>query len=97
MDFELTEQETHFRDTLRQWLQDNLPTGWGTNVFEPVDLQAKILFLKEWSRKLYHAGYAGLSWPQAYGGAGATLMEQVLFNAEVARVKAPTPPKELQR
>lgn len=91
MDFELTEQEQHFRDTLRQWLQDNLPVGWGTTVFEPVELHEKIAFLKAWSRKLYEAGYAGLAWPRAYGGAGATLMEQVLFNEEVARAKAPTP------
>ncbi len=91
MDFELTAQEISFRNTLRQWLQDNLPEGWGTTVFEPVDLHEKIIFLKDWSRKLYNAGYAGLSWPKEYGGAGATLMEQVIFNEEVARLKAPTP------
>ena len=91
MDFELTEQEKRFRDDLRQWLQENLPPGWGTTVFEPVDLHAKVAFLKDWSRKLHAAGYAGLSWPKAYGGAGATLMEQAIFNEEVARCKAPTP------
>lgn len=91
MDFELTAPENSFRDTLRQWLQTNLPAGWGATVFEPVDLHEKIVFLKDWSRKLYNAGYAGLSWPKEYGGAGATLMEQVIFNEEVARLKAPTP------
>src|SRR5713226_9315631 len=91
MDFELTELEKRFRDNLRQWLQEHLPPGWGKTVFEPVDLHAKIVFLKDWSRKLYAAGYAGLSWPKAYGGAGATLMEQVIFNEEVAHCKAPTP------
>jgi alkylation response protein AidB-like acyl-CoA dehydrogenase len=91
MDFELTDQENSFRNTLRQWLQTNLPAGWGTTVFEPVDLHEKIVFLKDWSRQLYNAGYAGLSWPKEYGGAGATLMEQVIFNEEVARLKAPTP------
>jgi alkylation response protein AidB-like acyl-CoA dehydrogenase len=91
MDFELTEQEQRFRDQLRQWLQESLPPGWGTTVFEPVDLPTKIAFLKDWSQKLYAAGYAGLSWPREYGGAGATLMEQVIFNEEVARFKAPTP------
>jgi alkylation response protein AidB-like acyl-CoA dehydrogenase len=91
MDFELTVQEQRFRDALRAWLQEQLPVGWGKTVFEPVELQAKIAFLKDWSRKLYAAGYSGLSWPQEYGGAGATLMEQVIFNEEVARVKAPTP------
>src|SRR3989442_11034399 len=91
MDFELTEPEKRFRDSLRQWLQENLPPGWGTTVFEPVDLHAKIAFLKDWSRQLHAAGYAGLSWPREYGGAGATLMGQVIFNEEVAHCKAPPP------
>lgn len=91
MDFELTVQEQRFRDALRAWLQEQLPVGWGKTIFEPVELQARIAFLKDWSRKLYAAGYSGLSWPKEYGGAGATLMEQVIFNEEVARVKAPTP------
>jgi alkylation response protein AidB-like acyl-CoA dehydrogenase len=91
MNFELSEQEQDFRDNLRQWLEDNLPEGWGKTVFEPVDLHEKIAFLKNWSRKLHEAGYAGLNWPKEYGGAGATLMEQVIFNEEVARLKAPTP------
>jgi alkylation response protein AidB-like acyl-CoA dehydrogenase len=91
MNFELTEQETTFRDQLRQWLADHLPAGWGETVFEPVDMHEKAAFLKDWSRKLYEAGYAGLNWPKAYGGAGATLMEQVIFNEEIARYKAPTP------
>ena len=91
MDFELTVQEQRFRDALRAWLQEQLPAGWGKTVFEPVELPARIAFLKDWSRKLHAAGYTGLSWPKEYGGAGATLMEQVIFNEEVARVKAPTP------
>jgi alkylation response protein AidB-like acyl-CoA dehydrogenase len=90
MNFELTEQEKAFRDQLRQWLQKNLPEGWGATVTEPVDLHEKVVFLKDWTRKLHAAGYAGLNWPKEYGGAGATLMEQVIFNEEIARHKAPT-------
>ena len=72
MNFELSEQEQDFRGSLRQWLEDHLPEGWGETVFEPVDLHEKIAFLKDWSRKLHEAGYAGLNWPKEYGGAGAT-------------------------
>ena len=89
MDFELTEQEKRFRDNLRQWLQEHLPPGWGKTVFEPVDLHDKIVFLKDWSRQLHEAGYAGLAWPREYGGAGATLMEQVIFHQEMAAARAP--------
>jgi hypothetical protein len=30
-------------------LQDNLPDGWGETVFEPVELQEKIAFLKDFT------------------------------------------------
>jgi alkylation response protein AidB-like acyl-CoA dehydrogenase len=46
---------------------------------------------REWQRTLFDGGYAGLAWPREYGGRGATLMEQVVFNEEVARVRAPDP------
>src|SRR2546421_2146076 len=91
MDFELTEQEKRFRDNLRQWLQEHLPPGWGKTVFEPADLHDKIVFLKDWSRQLHEAGYAGLAWPREYGGAGGPLMEEGIFYEEVAHCKAPPP------
>ena len=75
MDFELTEKELEFRDNLRAWLEDNLPEGWGETVFEPVEMEERVPFLKDWSRRLHEAGYAGLNWPKEYGGAGATFME----------------------
>jgi len=90
MDFELTEQETCFRDNLRQWLQEHLPPGWGKTVFEPVDLHEKIVFLKDWSRQLYAAGYAGLAWLREYGGAGVLLMEQVVFFLDLVILQPPT-------
>ena len=42
-----------------------------------------------WQRKLAEARYAGLSWPEEYGGRGATLIEQAIFNEEIVRAKAP--------
>src|SRR5436309_7878389 len=46
-------------------------------------------FRRSWQAKLHEAGYAGLSWPEEYGGRGATLIEQAIFNEEMARQKAP--------
>ncbi|HEY3544012.1 MAG TPA: acyl-CoA dehydrogenase family protein, partial [Gaiellaceae bacterium] len=41
-------------------------------------------FMREWSRKLYEAGYAGLTWPKEYGGAGAPYSFQAIFYEEMA-------------
>ena len=46
-------------------------------------------FLKRWQRKLYDAGWSGISWPREYGGRGATIIEELIFTEELARSKAP--------
>ena len=46
-------------------------------------------FRRAWQRALNERGWAGLSWPTEYGGAGATLVEQAIFYEEVARAGAP--------
>jgi alkylation response protein AidB-like acyl-CoA dehydrogenase len=44
---------------------------------------------KAWQRKLYDGGWCGVAWPKQYGGRGATLIEQVIFQEEMARARAP--------
>jgi alkylation response protein AidB-like acyl-CoA dehydrogenase len=83
MDLTLSPQEEAFRDELREWLGANHPGE------EPEGDEAGFEFRKAWQRKLADAGWAGLSWPKEYGGRGATLIEQAIFNEEVVRAKAP--------
>src|SRR5208282_2341122 len=45
--------------------------------------------LKEWHKRLYAAGWAGLTWPKEYGGRGATFIEQVIFQQELGRLGLP--------
>ena len=85
MDLTLSPNEQAFRDELRGWLADNHPGD------EPTGDEAAFEFRKEWQRKLHAQKYAGLSWPQEYGGRGATLIEQAIFGEETARAKAPGP------
>ena len=83
MDLTLSPQEEAFRDELREWLAANHPGP------EPEGDEAGFEFRKAWQRTLADAGWAGLSWPEEYGGRGATLIEQAIFNEEVVRAKAP--------
>lgn len=87
MDLNLTAEELRFRDELRGWLHDNVPKDWDEKREEP--LETRFAYLRAWQRKLFDAGWAGLSWPKAYGGRGASLMEQVIFYEEMARASAP--------
>jgi len=83
VDLTLSPQEESFRDELREWLAANHPGD------EPEGDEAGFQFRREWQRKLADAGYAGLSWPEEYGGRGATLVEQAIFGEEIARARAP--------
>ncbi|HEX8052954.1 MAG TPA: acyl-CoA dehydrogenase family protein [Thermoleophilaceae bacterium] len=84
MDLTLSPQEQAFRDELRAWLEENHPGE------EPEgDESAGFEFRRDWQRKLAEARWAGLSWPEEYGGRGATLIEQAIFNEEIVRAKSP--------
>jgi alkylation response protein AidB-like acyl-CoA dehydrogenase len=83
MDLTLSPAEEAFRDELRSWLEANNPGH------EPTGDEAAFEFRRSWQRKLDEAGWAGLSWPKEYGGRGATLIEQAIFNEEIARAQAP--------
>jgi alkylation response protein AidB-like acyl-CoA dehydrogenase len=80
-------EEAAFRAELRAWLDANLPKDrrggrGGAQRFDDA-------FGREWSRKLYEGGYAGLTWPTEYGGAGAPYSFQAIFYEEMARAQAP--------
>jgi alkylation response protein AidB-like acyl-CoA dehydrogenase len=83
VDLTLSPQEEAFRDELRDWLERNHPGE------EPEADDAAFAFRREWQRRLNEAGYAGISWPEEYGGRGATMVEQAIFNEEIVRARAP--------
>jgi alkylation response protein AidB-like acyl-CoA dehydrogenase len=87
MDLNLSPEELAFRDELRAWLAANVPTDWEERREE--SLEQRFDYLKRWQRKLYDAGWAGISWPKEYGGRGASLMQQVIFWQEMALAAAP--------
>jgi len=84
VDLTLSPNEQVFRDELRDWLSENHPGE------EPAGDEAAFTFRIAWQKQLHAAGYAGLSWPEEYGGKGATLIEQAIYGEEMARAKAPS-------
>jgi alkylation response protein AidB-like acyl-CoA dehydrogenase len=80
-----TPKEEAFRAEVRAFIAANLPESSkarSARRFEDADL--------EWSRRLGAAGYAGLTWPTEYGGAGAPYAHQAIFLEELARAEAPS-------
>jgi len=44
-----------------------------------------------WMKKLAKKGWIAAAWPTEYGGAGMTIMQQFIFNEELALARAPRP------
>ena len=86
MDLRDTAEEAAFRSEVQAWLEANLTDElrggrFGERRFEQAS--------REWSRKLFDAGYAGLTWPKPYGGAGAPYSFQAIFLEENTKAEAP--------
>jgi alkylation response protein AidB-like acyl-CoA dehydrogenase len=87
VDLRDTPEEAAFREEARAWIEANLPDELrghrgGAARFDGPEVRA-------WSRALHEAGYAGLTWPKEYGGAGAPYSHQAIFLEESARAEAP--------
>jgi alkylation response protein AidB-like acyl-CoA dehydrogenase len=87
MDFRDTPDEAAFRTGLRTWLAENLPADWAE--LDPHVGRYDLDFARDWARRLYDAGYVGLTWPREYGGGGAPYTHQAIFLEESARAGAP--------
>jgi alkylation response protein AidB-like acyl-CoA dehydrogenase len=93
MDFDDTPEEAAFRAEARAWLQANARSRsddadfsrhYHTAVVDDSAEAAHVQRCKQWQRKLYDGGWAGITWPKPYGGRGASPMEAMIFNQEQA-------------
>jgi alkylation response protein AidB-like acyl-CoA dehydrogenase len=84
MDLDFSPADEEFREQARTWLREHLPTAE-----RPQTGTAMREFDLAWQRTLYDGGWAGISWPQAYGGRGLTDIEQMIWYTEFARADPP--------
>ncbi|MFN7946959.1 MAG: acyl-CoA dehydrogenase [Blastocatellia bacterium] len=89
MDLKPTPEEQRFREELRAWLQANVPAPFEGDISTPEGKKAHFEYLRAWQRKVYEGGWAGISWPKEYGGRGAGIVEQAIWQEEFALAEAP--------
>ena len=86
MDFRDTADEAAFRAEAAAWLDGALasrPTARGPGAKEHAS--------RWWQERLAEGGWAGITWPEAYGGRGLSIVEEAIFLEESARREAPEP------
>jgi len=76
-----------FRAELRAWLAANITDEYHEK--RHMTFQEKVAVRRAWQKKLFEGGWIGSGWPKEYGGRGASLMQEAIYNEEMARAQAP--------
>lgn len=101
MDFSDSPQEAAFRQEVREFIKRELPPTLTRREAGGAAFEVTIGWLSRpehwqavggWLKKLSDRGWIAPAWPKEYGGAGLTVMEQFIFNYEMAMVGAPRSP-----
>jgi alkylation response protein AidB-like acyl-CoA dehydrogenase len=76
-----------FRDEVRAFCAQNLPSGWaGLGALPHAERDS---FIDDWRRRLVDARLIAVAWPEQYGGRGLTDAHHVALHEELARYRAP--------
>jgi alkylation response protein AidB-like acyl-CoA dehydrogenase len=88
MDLADSPQEAAYRQRVRDWLADNRqyapPDREVTKVVDTAPFRA-------WQRRLFDAGFVGITWPVEYEGRGLGPAEQVVLDSELVKAGVPGP------
>jgi alkylation response protein AidB-like acyl-CoA dehydrogenase len=88
MNLDYTDEDLAFRDTLRSFLEANLPLELQRKVRHHLRLSKQDLVT--WHKIVARQGWAAPNWPLEHGGTGWTAVQRHLWEEECAR--AGTPP-----
>jgi len=84
VDFGDSPAEAAFRAELRAWITEQLP-------FPPIPEadEERVEYLTAWQRRLFAAGWVGVTFPQEYGGRGLDLIYEAIVLDELGSAGAP--------
>ncbi|HBC58009.1 MAG TPA: acyl-CoA dehydrogenase [Gammaproteobacteria bacterium] len=95
MDFNDSPQEVEIREEVRAFLsahwQERDPNDeeGAMSIFSERENPEMIQEAKAWQRTKAQSGWAGVTWPKAFGGRGGSLLEAIIFSQEEAKFKTP--------
>ena len=87
MDLRLTPEERAFRDEVRAFIRDNLPTD--TRERMRLGYSPRKQDTVAWQRILNKKGWAAISWPKEWGGPGWSAVQRMIFIEENQAAPAP--------
>ena len=89
MDFRLSPEEEAFRQEVVDWLKENLPKDWSGDRFSRDRDPETWNIYRDFAGKLATKKWVAPAWPVDYGGLGLSVIQQLIFNEEMAYHQAP--------
>jgi len=86
MDFSLGPIEEKIRKDVKEFVREELPSPWEGSIGSGDDDWTFSLKIR---KKLVGKGWLTMSWPEEYGGMGASIIAQTVFNEEMAYHRIP--------
>jgi alkylation response protein AidB-like acyl-CoA dehydrogenase len=98
MDFRDTPEEAAFRKEVRDFISTEYKSEDGEGgaagsaaMAATLGGESAMKAYNAWMKKLAQKGWVAPAWPKEYGGADLTIMQQFVFNEELALARAPRP------
>jgi alkylation response protein AidB-like acyl-CoA dehydrogenase len=85
MDLDLTERQEAFRAEARRWLAAHVPAA----PLPSLETAEGFTAHRAWERTLASGRWSAVTWPEEYGGRGASVLEWLLFEEEYYAAGAP--------
>jgi alkylation response protein AidB-like acyl-CoA dehydrogenase len=79
MDFRFTEEQEMLRDTVRRFVEKEIPPEVARQIDEKEEFPHELL------QKLCDLGFMGINVPEEYGGQGGNVIDEMIFFEELAR------------
>ncbi|TET15146.1 MAG: acyl-CoA dehydrogenase, partial [Dehalococcoidia bacterium] len=96
MDFRFSEQEEAFRREVDEFIRRELPANWTEESLHwpggygaIPDLEEITPAAERFRHRLAEKGWLAISWPEEYGGAGRSHIEQAIFYERMSYHRAP--------
>jgi len=86
MNFRLTPEQAAFQAEVTSFIDNGLPAGWDE---DHGSLEAGLEIERDVMKRLAAKHWLALPWPKEYGGLGASPMQQMLFNEQMAYRRVP--------
>ncbi|UKY48357.1 acyl-CoA dehydrogenase family protein [Streptomyces inhibens] len=85
MNLDFTAAEQAFRATARDWLTRHVPA----TPLPSLETAEGFAAHREWERRLFADRWSVVSWPEEYGGRGASILQWLIFEEEYYAAGAP--------